>query len=106
MQIRRGDVVVIRLDPGVGSEQQKTRPAVVVQNDVGNRYAPTTIIVPLTSQTAQIYPTDVLISKDSKALCSQILTVDKTRIVAKKKAVTPQQLMRIDKALKLSLSLS
>jgi len=81
--VRRGDVVVVELDPTQGSEQRETRPCLVVQNDVGNANAPTTIVVPFTTSFGeQRYPFEVLVAaeecalrEDSVALCSQIWTI-------------------------------
>jgi len=86
--IRRGAVVLVNLDPVVGSEVGKTRPAVVVQNDLANRSSPTFTVVPLTSSTTRIFPFHVLIpaeasglDRDGKALCEQIRTVARKRLV-------------------------
>jgi mRNA-degrading endonuclease toxin of MazEF toxin-antitoxin module len=59
-EIRRGDVVIVRLDPAEGHEMRKTRPAVVVQNDVGNKNSKTTIVAPATG-TYRSYPFEVLV---------------------------------------------
>ncbi len=104
MQIARGDVFLVSLDPVVGSEQGKTRPAVVVQNNVGNEFSPTIIVVPLTSKMKNIYPTDAFVGS-SKALCSQIRTVDKSRIVKKLSSLNAFELRLVDDALRVSLSL-
>ena len=104
VQILRGDVVLVALDPVVGSEQGKTRPAIVVQNNVGNKYSPTTIIVPLTTKIDNVFPADALLS-DSKALCSQIRTIDKLRIHKKIGAIGAYELGLVDDALKISLGL-
>ncbi len=86
--IRRGAVVLVKLDPMVGSEVGKRRPAVVVQNDLANRSCPTVTVVPLTSNTARVFPFQVLIpaeasglDQDGKALCEQIRTVARKRLV-------------------------
>lgn len=85
--IRRGDVVAVDLDPVVGSEVGKSRPAVVVQNDLANRSSPTVTVVPISSRTDRIYPFQVRLaagegglSRPSKALCEQIRTVSRERI--------------------------
>ncbi len=62
MSIRRGDIVIVELDPTGGSEQRGSRPYLVVQNDVGNKNAPTTIVVPLTTSFGdELYPFEVLL---------------------------------------------
>lgn len=89
MGIKRGDIVWANLDGAIGSEQGKDRVCVVMQNDIGNKYSPTTIVVPLTSQLKKInQPTHVLVEKinatglkkDSMAECEQLRVIDKQRI--------------------------
>src|SRR3972149_1436500 len=91
MEIRRGDVFLVALDPVVGSEQGKTRPCLVIQNDEGNNFSPVTIIAPLTkTQYEKEYPTNVTISAadsglkfDSTILLNQIRAIDKSRLLEK-----------------------
>lgn len=112
--LRRGDVVVANLEPVVGSEQGEIRPAVIVQNDVSNKYSPTTIIVPITSKKqTKKYVTNVPISsgesklkKDSLILCNQIRTIDKFRIKRKISALNNEIMKKVDLALKISLALN
>ena len=99
-------------DPSRGSEQAGRRPALVVQNDVGNRYSPNTIVAALTTRVGdRPYPTEVRLSDDlfgksSVVLCAQLLTVAQERLgeapVAQLDSAT---LARVDAALKLSLGL-
>ena len=84
--IRRGDVFLVNLDPTVGSEIGKTRPAVVVQNDLANRSSPTVTIIPISSSTERVFPFQIRIpagegglSRESKALCEQVRTVGRER---------------------------
>lgn len=83
---RRGEVYWVDLDPVLGSEQAGRRPAVIVQNDIGNEYAATTIIVPLTTRRpARSYPfivemTDPALGGSSWAHCGQVRTIDKKRL--------------------------
>lgn len=105
MQIQRGDKVLVNLDPSTGSEQGKTRPCIIVQNDIGNKFAPTTIIVPLTTNTSKLYPTDVIIENNSRADCAQVRTIDKARIIKKIGKINSQELEMLNKSLKISLSL-
>ena len=87
--IMRGDIVVVDLNPTLGSEQQgRSRPCVVVQNNIGNLHANTTIIVPVTDAAGkQVYPFQSIIpkgdgglNKPSIALCNQIRLISKERI--------------------------
>jgi len=69
LSVRRGDVVIVELDPTQGSEQRGTRPCLVVQNDIGNANAPTTIVVPFTTSFGeQLYPFEVLVPAEECAL--------------------------------------
>ena len=85
--IERGDVVSVNLDPVVGSEVGKTRPAVVVQNDLANRSSPTITVIPVSSKLGRVYPFQVRLpagegglERESKALCEQIRTVSRERV--------------------------
>jgi mRNA interferase MazF len=114
MQIKRGEVYYAALDPVMGSETGKTRPVLIVQNDVGNQYSPTTIVAVITeySEKKATYPICVVIGKDSGLKknsivnLSQIRTLDKSRLTGSKLATLPDELMKkVDAALKNSLSL-
>lgn len=85
--MRRGDVYLVSLDPVVGPETGKTRPAVVVQNNLANRSSPTVTVIPITSRQDRVYPfqTRVMageggLEKEGKALCEQIRTVSRDRL--------------------------
>ena len=85
--IKRGEIYYAHLNPVVGSEQGGDRPVLVTQNDVGNKYSPTTVIVPITCKLTKMrLPTHVLIPKavgltaNSLALVEQIRTIDCTRL--------------------------
>jgi mRNA interferase MazF len=110
----RGMVVEVNLEPVVGHEQGRSRPCVVVQNDVGNRYSSTSIIVPLTDAVniRKASPIYVLVkkgdggtTKDSYVLCDQIRTVDQQRFGKVYGVLSPQTLVAVDKALRISLGL-
>ncbi len=111
--IRRGEIWLVSLDPVIGHEVSKTRPAVIIQNDLGNEYSPITIIAPITSQKPdKIYPIEILltpvnsgIEKESKVLLNQIRAVDKRRLVRKLGFVDEKTMSLLDAALKISLGL-
>ncbi|WP_253739133.1 type II toxin-antitoxin system PemK/MazF family toxin [Halohasta salina] len=114
MNVRRGDIVIVDLNPTEGSEQRGTRPCLVVQNDVGNENAPTTIIVPFTTSNGdKLYPFEVLVSaaesplrEDSVVLCSQIRTVSiEHRIRDSIGSIPDSRLKEVDTALEYSLGL-
>ncbi|NIP39263.1 MAG: type II toxin-antitoxin system PemK/MazF family toxin [Candidatus Dadabacteria bacterium] len=98
--ISRGDVWLDSLDPIIGSEIGKTRPAIVISNDINNKYSKTVTLISITSSTSKIYPFEVLLpkgsgklAKDSKAKCNQVRTVDKRRLV-KKTGNLPKSLIK------------
>ena len=103
----------MNLDPTIGHEIKKSRPAVVIQNDIGNQYSPITIIAPLTSQLKEKqYPFETLLpkeysglSKDSKVLMNQIRAIDKKRLIKNIGTVKEELLEDVNKALKVSLGL-
>lgn len=114
MEILRGNVINVSLDPTIGSEKGKTRPCVVVQNNIGNKISPTTIIVPITDVVGKrTYPFETPIakgdgglSKDSKACCQQVRIIDKKRIVGSPLGTLKiETIQKINNALCLSLAL-
>ena len=114
MEVRRGDIVIVDLDPTEGSEQRGTRPCLVVQNNVGNENAPTTIVVPFTTAFGdELYPFEVLVTadeshlqEDSVALCSQLRTVSiDHRITTVVGSIPDDRMDEVDTALEYSLGL-
>ncbi|SFG87228.1 mRNA interferase MazF [Halopelagius inordinatus] len=111
-EVRRGDVVILRLDPAEGHEMKKTRPAVVVQNDIGNKNSGTTIVAPATG-TYREYPFEVFVEasdspfeKDSSIRLDQIRAVSiEQRIHSVAGSLDSSTMLDVDEALKLSLSL-
>ena len=113
MEIKRGEIYLVNLDPKLGSELGKTRPCLIIQNDIGNKYSTTTIIAPITSNIMkQEYPTNVIIkkeesrlNKDSTILLNQIKTIDKSRIIKKISLLNNFIMRKVDMAIKVSLGL-
>ena len=111
--IERGDILLIEFNPTRGSEIQKTRPAIVITNNIANTYSPIITVIPITSQKLDtIYPHEVLLqevkglSKLSKANISQMRAIDITRIKNKLGKISSKNLQQIDIALKLHLNLT
>lgn len=110
---RRGDVFLVAFDPTVGAEIRKTRPALVLQNDIANRHSPITIVAAITSQIDEpTYPTEVLVHRpeggltvDSVILLNQIRSVDKQRLFKRLGRVTPETMRNVDYALLVGLGL-
>ena len=112
-KFQRGDVYFTRFDPGTGSEQSGNRPAVVIQNDVGNFYSPTLIVAALTSKISKksAQPThcrleNPILSHTSIVQAEQIFTVDKSRLLKFIGHLTPEEMRRVDDAVRISLALN
>ena len=105
MDIRRGEVYFADLGgDNVGSEQSGTRPVLVVQNNIGNRFSPTIIVACITSKIFKNeIPTHVK-WRGSLILCEQIKTIDKTRLRNKVAALTDSEMEHVNRAIRLSLS--
>ena len=111
--VHRGDIFWADLDPVRGSEQGKTRPVLIIQNDVGNENSPVTIVACITSNLSKRdFPTNVFItaketglSSDSVVLLNQIRTLDKTRLQKKIGSVPKLKMIEVGEALKISLGL-
>ena len=113
MDIKRGEIYYADLSPVIGSEQGGIRPVLVLQNDIGNKYAPTVIVAAITSQISKAkLPTHIELNsatyglpKDSIILCEQLRTLDKRRL-GQLVCSLPQNLMiKINYALSLSLGM-
>lgn len=86
--LKKGDIYLCEFGEGVGSQQGGTRPVVIVQNDIGNHFSPTTIVLGVTSKKKKKYPTHIELKKgtgglteDSTVLGEQIFTIDKSRLI-------------------------
>ena len=108
--IKRGEIYYAELGTGEGSEQGGRRPVVILQNNIGNKHAPTTIIAPITSRTTKAkLPTQVWLSVadgfrvNSMVMCEQIRTISKSRLVKKIGQVQEGEMRLIDEAVKISL---
>lgn len=109
--VRRGDVVLVNLDPTVGVEIKKTRPAVVVSNDSINQFSQLVVVVPLTKNTAHLSPSHAVIPKGSarftftsKVVTEQVKAVDKQRIVKQLGSLPATLLAQVERALKNTLA--
>ena len=110
--VRRGDVFTVNLEPVRGSEQGKKRPAVVVQNDIGNRYSPTTLVAPITTGDIARFDVNVAVktpeggvTQDSLVLLNQVRAIDRSRLGRYWGRLSPQTMALVDEALRISLGL-
>jgi mRNA interferase MazF len=113
--VRRGQIHLCSFDPTVGHEIKKTRPALVIQNDIGNRYSPVTIVAAITSTVSRVpYPVEVVVDPSprngldvrSSIRLDQIRTVDRLRLVRRLGALDDVAMAQVDSALKISLGLT
>jgi len=108
----RGDIYWVNLDPVVGTEIAKTRPTVIVSNNIGNEFSTGVIVAPLTSSGQdKVYPFEVLIPSSegglphpSKALLDQIRTIDKRRLGRHIGTLSQERMREIDQVIRRSLA--
>ena len=112
MTIKRGEVWLANLDPTIGSEIRKTRPVVIVSNNINNVNNNVVSVLPITSNTERVFSFEVLLSKgianlpkDSKAKADQIRTLDKIRLIKLIGKLPDVQMLEIAAAIKLHLDL-
>jgi mRNA interferase MazF len=106
--VRRGDVVWVALDPTIGTEIQKTRPAIVVSNDAMNRFGQRVIVVPLTGHVDHCFAGEAVVTikgKPNRALGDQMRSVDKARLRGRLDRLSPAEVRAVDQALITSLAL-
>lgn len=108
--MKKGDIYYADLSPAYGSEQGGKRPVLIVQNDVGNKYAPTVIVAPLTSRYKPSLPTHVVEREATQVtsviLCEQVRTIDKSRLMDKLGSVSSTTIKKVDKAMMISLGIT
>ncbi|MFC1979667.1 type II toxin-antitoxin system PemK/MazF family toxin [Chloroflexota bacterium] len=109
-EVKRGEIYWVNWNPARGSEQSGLRPALVIQNDIGNKYSPTTIVAALTTAAEKSYPFLLKITakesglpKDSTVNLAIIMTIDKTRLTDKCGELSGAKMAKVNEALKASL---
>ena len=112
MTIKRGEIWLANLDPTIGREIKKTRPVVIVSNDVNNRYNGTITVLPITSNVSKVFDFEVLLPKaagnlpkDSKVKADQIRTLDKSRLIKAIGTLSIPEMTAINDAMKIHLEL-
>jgi mRNA interferase MazF len=106
---RRGEVYWVALDPVLGSEIKKTRPAVVVSNDSMNQYGARVVVMPVTSNVESVYPGEAIVEikrKPARALGDQLRSIDKLRLRGRIGTLAAADVALIEEALRITLALS
>ena len=110
---KRGEVYLVNFDPTVGAEIKKTRPALILQNDIANQYSPITMVAAITSQFDQrLYPTEVGVhppegglTVESVVLLNQVRSIDQCRLVKRLGSLKSATLRQVEQALLISFGI-
>jgi|TARA_B100000315_G_C14595953_1_gene599324 mRNA interferase MazF len=107
--MKRGEVWWINYDPSIEGEIRKKRPAVIISNDASNKYLNRIQVIPLTSNTEKLYPSESFINlngKKGKAMADQLTTVSKLRVLDKAGELTSEEMVDINKTIKTQLGIN
>ena len=106
--MRRAEVWWVSFEPSVGGEVRKKRPAVIISNDAANRYLNRVQVVPMTSRTDRVYPSEALVRvnrRQSKAMADQLTTVSKERLMNRMGRLSAPDMSKVEHAVMVQLGL-
>ena len=106
--MKRREVWWVNFDPSIGGEIKKKRPAVIISNDASNKFLNRVQVIPLTSKTDRLYPSEAVVvfgGKESKAMADQLATVSKARLFRRADILSQEDMRRIEEAIKIQLDI-
>lgn len=106
--MKRGDVWWVNFEPSIGGEIRKKRPAIIVSNDAANKFLNRIQVVPLTSKTDRLYPSEAFVrvsGKVGKAMADQLATVGKERLLKRIGVISGENFRKVEEAIKTHLDL-
>jgi mRNA interferase MazF len=106
--MKRREVWWVNFDPSIGGEIKKKRPAVIISNDASNKFLNRVQVVPLTSKTERIYPSEAVVvfqGEERKAMADQLATVSKERLFRRADTLSQEDMRKIEEAVKVQLDI-